>query len=262
MRARTPIIVLTALTLVMLTCVTACGQREFREFWEFRYTSGLPGGGWGVTPDGVPGFEGAMQLNVPVAYTPHRGFVIGYSSASYDSSIEIGTSGPDLNGTAVIGLGLGKSGHGLFLAEMPTSDEWEPAQNIQQQVMPEGRSQPAVAVGYQDLFENRDSVRGRPHTSGSPYVVATRQCGSDERPVFLTLGYGEGRFDHSFFGGASWRATRRLTLMAEHDGFNPNAAVAYDLSDVIGDHTIIYAGMVDLDRAVVGFSYVYSDLAL
>lgn len=262
MRPHASMTIVICLALIALTALSACAQREFTEFWEFRYTSGLPGGGWGVTPDGVPGFEGAMQLNVPVAYTPHRGVVVGFSSASFDSSIEIDTSGPDVNGTGYLGVGIGKSGHGLFLAEMPTSDEWEPSQNAQQQVVPEGPKQPAVAVGYQDIFENRDSVRGQPHTSGTPYVVATRQFGSEEQPVFLTLGYGKGRFDNSFFGGASWRAMDRLTLIAEHDGFNPNAAVAYDLSDVIADDTILYFGMVDLDRAVLGFSYVYSDLAL
>jgi hypothetical protein len=262
MRNNAPLIIAICLALVAMTAFTACAQREFEEFFEFRYTSGLPGGGWGVTPNGVPGFEGAMQLNVPVAYTPHRGAVIGYSSGSFDSSIEIDTGGQGVNGTGIIGIGLGKSGHGLFLAEMPTSNEWEPAQNAQQQVMPEGRSQPAVAVGYQDIFENRDSRRGAPHTSGTPYVVATRQCGPDDQPIFLTLGYGKGRFDNSFFGGVSWRAMDKLTVIAEHDGFNPNAAVAFDASDLIADDTIFYAGMIDLDRTVVGFSYVYSDLAL
>jgi len=255
-------IIVICLALIAVTALSACAQREFKKFWEFRYTSGLPGGGWGVTPDGVPGFEGAMQLNVPVAYTPHRGAIIGYSSASFDSSFEIDTEGPRINGTGVIAVGVGKSGHGLYLAEMPTSDRWEPAQNAQQQLMPEGRSQPAVAVGYQDIFENRDEIRGKPHESGSPYVVATRQFGPEEQPLFLTLGYGKGRFDNSFFGGVAWRAHEKVTLMAEYDGFNPNAAVAFDLSDLLVDDTILYAGYIDMDRAVIGVSYVYSDLAL
>ncbi len=262
MRSKVLVIAVICVAMVALTALTACADEEFEEFWEFRYTSGLPGGGWGVTSDGLPGFEGAMQLNVPVAYTPHRGAVIGYSSASFDSSLEIDIEGSEMNGTGVIGLGLGKSGRGLYLAEMPTSDRWEPVQNIQQQVMPEGARQPAVAVGYQDIFENRDEVRGKPHESGSPYVVATRKFGDDDQPVFLTLGYGEGRFNDSFFGGVSWRAHEKVTLMAEHDGFNPNAAFAVDLSEWTFDDTILYAGYVDMDRAVIGLSYVYSDLAL
>lgn len=261
MRSNTLVIMMIC-ALVSLAAATAAPDPEFREFPEFRYTSALPGGGFGVTPDGVPGFDGAMQLNVPVAYTPHRGAVIGYSSASFDSSPVIDTAGGDMNGTGLIGIGLGKSGHGLFLAEMPTSKEWEPAQNAQQQIMPEMRSQPAVAVGMQDIFENRDSRIGSPHNADSAYIVATRQFGDEVRPIFLTLGYGNGRFNDSFFGGVSWRAAKKLTAIAEHDGFNANVAVSYDLSDIIGDDTMIYAGMIDLERTVIGMSYVYSDLAL
>ena len=188
--------------------------------------------------------------------------MIGYSSASFDSTIRLESEGPNSNGTGYIGFGMGHSGHGLFMCEMPTSNEWEPAQNAQQQVMPAGRHQPAVAVGLQDIFGNRDETRGQPHKSKSPYVVATHQCGSEEHPVYLTLGYGSGRFNDSFFGGVSWRALDKLTVMAEHDGFNANAALAVDLSDIIADDTILYAGMVDMDRAVIGISYVYADLAL
>ncbi|MFP4250311.1 MAG: hypothetical protein ACLFU7_11675 [Armatimonadota bacterium] len=250
------------LAFVALTILPGLADPEFNRYAEFRYTSALPGGGFGVTPDGVPGFEGAMQLNVPVAYTPHRGAVIGYSSASFDSTFHIDTEGAQINGTGIIGIGLGKPGYGLFLVEMPTSIEWEPAQNLQQQIMPEGRKQPAVAVGMQDIFENRDEALGQPHNTDSPYIVATKQWDGAERPVYLTLGYGKGRFDASFFGGVCWRPMDRLTVSAEYDGFNPNASIAYDLSDVLVEDTMLYAGMVDLERAVIGMTYVYSDLEL
>jgi hypothetical protein len=262
MRANASALIVVCVALMVMTAGAVGAQQEFQRFPEFRYTSGLPGGGFGVTSDGTPGFEGAMQLNVPVAYTPHRGAVVGYSSASFDSDIEIDTEGPEINGTGIIGVGVGKSGYGLFLVEMPTSDEWEPSQNLQQQVMPEGAKQPAVAVGMQDIFENRDSRIGSPHGADSPYVVATRRCRELDQRVYVTLGYGSGRFDNSFFGGVSWRAMEELTVMAEYDGFNINAAAAYDLSDLLADDTILYGGMVDLDRAVIGMSYVYSDLEL
>ncbi|MGC9317463.1 MAG: YjbH domain-containing protein [Armatimonadota bacterium] len=261
MRARLPVILICVVGLVSVA--TACD--EFREFPEFRYTSALPGGGWGVTPDGMPGFDGAMQINVPVAYTPHRGLIVGGSSASYDSSPVLSTGGAGANGTAVIGLGFGRSGHGLYVAEMPTSRDYEPAQNVQQQILPEGRSQPAVAVGLQDIFENRSRYLGAPtdlHDTDSPYVVATRQFGVAERPLYVTLGLGWGRFNSTAVGGLSWRAAEKLTVMAEYDGFNPNAGVAYDLSDVIAEDTILFAAMVDLDRAVIGLHYVYKDLPL
>jgi len=255
---------------LLLSAGAAWAQGEFREFPEFRYSSGLPGGGWGVTPDGVPGFEGAMLLNVPVAYTPHRGVMVGFSSGSYDSSPELEFGGSGSNGTAWIALGLGRPGHGLYLCEMPTANNFddsfgEPVQNAQQQLLPETRRQPAVAVGMQDIFENRSRYIGAPqdlHNTDSAYVVATRQFGDDERPVYVTLGWGWGRFNSTAIGGVSWRAAKQLTVMAEYDGFNPNAGVAFDLSPYLVDNTILFAGMIDLERALIGVSYVYSDLNL
>lgn len=261
-----------ALSVILLAvCVAFAGaQEEFQEFPEFRYVSALPGGGWGVTPDGVPGFDGALQINVPVAYTPHRGAIVGYSSASFDSSPVLATGGSECNGTGVIGLGFGKSGHGLYFSEMPTANRFEssfgePAQNVQQQLMPEGRSQPAVAFGIQDIFENRSRYRSAPlqlHNTDSPYVVATRQFELSQRPLYVTLGLGWGRFHSTVIGGASWRAAEKVTVMAEYDGFNPNAGVAFDVSEWLAEDTILFGAMVDLDRAVVGLHYVYQDLAL
>ena len=50
--------------------------------------------------------------------------------------------------------------------------------------------------------------------------------------------------------------------MAEYDGFNPNVGAALDLSPWLLEDTILFAGMVDLERAVIGMSYVYGDLDL
>ncbi len=248
----------------------AGAQNEFREFPEFRYTSGLPGGGWGVTPDGVPGFDGAMLINVPVAYTPHRGVMVGYSSGSLDSTPRLEFGGRDSNGTGWIALGLGRSGHGLYLCEMPTGKSFdtnfgEPVENVQQQLLPETDRQPAVAVGIQDIFENRSRYIGAPeslHNTDSLYFVATRRFGDEQRPVYVTLGLGWGRFNSTAIGGVTWRAAERLTVMAEYDGFNPNAGVAFDLSSHLAEDTILFAGMIDLERALIGMSYVYKDLAL
>lgn len=263
----TPRAIIVALALVARV---AWAQSEFREFPEFRYTSGLPGGGWGVTPDGMPGFDGAMLLNVPVAYTPHRGVMVGFSSGSYDSSPQVEFGGRGSNGTAWIALGLGRSGHGLYICEMPTANTFdtnfgEPVQNVQQQLLPETDRQPAVAVGMQDIFENRSRYIGAPeslHNTDSLYFVATQRFGEDERPVYVTLGLGWGRFNSTVIGGVTWRAADQLSVMAEFDGFNPNVGAAFDLSPYLAEDTILFAGMIDLDRALIGVSYVYKDLAL
>ena len=140
--------------LVLATWASA--QSEFVDYPEFRYTSALPGGGWGVTPDGLPGFDGAIQTNIPVAYTPYTGIILGYASGSYDSTPQFGLSGGDVNGTATIAMGFGSSGHGIYACEMGTSNEWEPAENLQYQVLAASESRPAVAIGVVDILSQRD----------------------------------------------------------------------------------------------------------
>ena len=251
------------ITLICLVLTIASGStalcQHFQEWPVYRYTSGLPGGGWGVTPDGMPGFDGAIQINVPVAYTPHQGAIVGYSWASLDSNIRFRTHGRMVTGQAWIALGLGAPGRGLFVCEMPTAIKWEPMQNVQQQFMPEGDRQPAMAFGIQDIFENRDRYLNAPaelHDTRSPYFVATKQFG-DEQPVHLTLGWGTGRFNDSFFGGVSWRMHENFTLMAEYDGFNPNAGVAFDLSGPLWKDTVGFVGLVDMERPTVGITYIH-----
>ena len=151
----------------------AGAQSEFREFPEFRYTSGLPGGGWGVTPDGVPGFDGAMLINVPVAYTPHRGVMVGYSSGSLDSTPRLEFGGRYSNGTGWIALGLGRSGHGLYLCEMPTGKSFdtnfgEPVENVQQQLLPE---RPTASPPSRSVFRTSSKIAAA--TSAPPTACTT-----------------------------------------------------------------------------------------
>lgn len=264
MTSRTAALPLLCLALLLAMTSTATCQ-HFHDWPVYRYTSGLPGGGWGVTPEGIPGFDGAIQMNVPVAYTPHRGAIIGYSWASLDSNIRFRTHGDMVTGQGWIALGIGESGRGLFVCEMPTAVTWEPIQNLQQQFMAEGAHQPAVAFGIVDIFENRDRYLNAPdrlHDTRSPYVVATKQFGDENAPVHVSLGWGTGRFNDSFFGGVSWRMHEEFTVMAEYDGFNPNAGVAFDLSNVLGGDTVGFVGLVDLERPTVGITYVYSGLNL
>ncbi len=257
----------TALLLALCACIlaflptfgAAAGGREFSEFPEFRYQSALPGGGWGVTPGGEPGFAGALQLNVPVAYTPHQGVIIGYSCASFNTSPRFAFGGARSNGTATLAVGLGRPGHGIYLCEMGTGKEWEPAENIQVQLMPEDRGRPAIAFGIQDVFSQRNRSCPPVNRGGgsSPYLVSTFQANTAERPTYLTLGMGWGRFHSRPFGGVSYRAAERVTLTAEYDGYNVNAGAAYDLSSALVEHTTIFVGFVDLDRTEVGFTYVH-----
>ncbi len=243
---------------IAATLAVATFAGEFVEYPEFRYTSALPGGGWGVTPDGVPGFDGALQTNIPVAYTPHCGTVLGYSSGSFDSTPRFRFSGGNSNGTATIAMGFGKPGHGIYLCEMGTARNWESVQNLQFQIIPASNVRPAVAIGVQDILSQRvQRLGGSEHGAASYYAVATQEYELLDRPVYVTLGAGFRRF-HGLFGGVSWRATDKLTIMAEYDGWNVNAGAALDLSDWLVDHVVLFTSMVDLNRTVIGLTYVNS----
>ena len=88
-------------------------------------------------------------------------------------------------------------------------------------------------------------------------MVATKELTTGERPAYLSLGLGWGRFHSRPFGGVSYRVAERVTLMAEYDGYNVNAGAAYDLSSALLDHTMLFVGLVDLDRTEIGLTYVY-----
>ena len=81
---------------------------------------------------------------------------------------------------------------------------------------------------------------------------------TDGRPLYVTLGWGWGRFNSTMIGGVSWRAAEQVTVMAEYDGFNPNVGAALDLSPWVAEDTILFAGLIDLERTVVGLTYVYN----
>lgn len=237
---------------------------EFVEFPEFRYISALPGGGFGVTPEGRVGFDGALMMNVPVAYTPCSGnFVGGYWSGSTDPwDINIGTEGSDVNGTALLAAGLGKPEHGLYVAFMPTSKESEAAWNFQLQLRGDDWDKPAFAIGVQDSSNQRDRHKGV-HKGGSRsfYGVATGRLGSEDNFVYLTLGWGGGRFNSRPFGGVSWPFHDHFTAFAEYDGFNANVGLAHSWLTRLSErqwNVVSIFGLVDLNRPLLGSCVTYS----
>ena len=192
---------------------------------QFSVISPFPGGGYSVLPDGQFQPGGAMQVNIPLAYAPSRfQGIVNIYGAQNRSNQDITTSN-GRNGTATLGVGVAVAGYPVWVSSMflSTTSFSQGGDNVycpMVQLAPETRSAPAIAFGVQDVFNAR--IR-------SPFVVATKQMG--EKPVFVTLGLGRGRFSGSdVFGGVSYAPTRRVSLAAEYDGLQFNVGASFALS--------------------------------
>ncbi len=233
-----------------------------QDYYTFRVSSSLPGMLFGVTPEGQTGLGGALQQNIPVAFTPCEGnWAAGYASGSNDSTIRLGFSGREVNGNAFIGKGWLTPGHGLYVVCTATSDKIEEAWSLQYQILPLTESHPALAVGVQDVFNERERFIGQaPHNARSIYVTATGPVSREaERPIYWTAGWGNGRFRRGFVG-VSAPLSDHWQLVGEYDSFTPNLGVAWGLNgreternfDALG-----YFGYNDFKRPTLGFSFTF-----
>jgi len=249
------------LVLVMLLLPLAVYAAEFIDYPEFRYASGLPGGGFGVSPEGHVGFDGALQLNIPIGYTPGWGnAAIAASSANINGGFPTSFSGVDVNGTLTIGFGMfGKNA--LWFSHMGTGEAnfLEPAQNVQYQLVPETKDCPGISIGVIDLFNGRTKSLLTPFAGNarSYFVAATREFGTEEHPLYATLGFGNGRF-HTVFAGLSYQPLDRLKLLAEYDGWNPNVGAAWDAIRTKQWHALLMLGVVDMDRWDASLAITYT----
>ena len=246
-----------AALLLGLTVAAAALAAEFEDYPQFRYMSGLPGSGYGVEEDGSVGFNGALQMNIPVAYTLSSGnYALAGHSSAVNGGLALGLSGDDVNGTLTIGIGLGPAEGGLYCGVMNTgSAHWgEPAYNLQWQVLAETEQHPAVAIGVVDLLNMRPARLSHIFDGGgcSLYAVATRRFGDEEHPAFWTVGLGDGRFHNRLFGGVSYQLADRLKLAGEYDGWDLNAGAAWDAWTNEQWHGVVLLGLTDLSRITVG----------
>jgi hypothetical protein len=260
-----PLRIVTLVALLIAVCAAGAHAADPSDllYYQFRQVSGSPGNGFGVTPSGQVGFDGALQQNIPVAYTPANLSVVGgYWSGSNNSSLQLGFSGANVNGTALLGLGIGSPSHAIYIGHVFTESNLKVgADDVQVLIMPETSQHPAVAIGVVDIFSLRDRVEGSVRKGArSVYVVATKQTGSHEHPIYWTLGWGDGKFDNGPFGGVSWSLAEHLTLCAEHDGLSTNAGLAYGVGGRQGDSSwngVLYFGYTDLEHPVVGGCVTY-----
>ncbi len=248
-----------ALTVLVVAGVASLGMADSQsEYMEFRYHSGLPGNNSGVTADGKVGAAGAVQMCVPVAYTPSKNtYVIDANVGMQSSGLTLAYHDREANGTLNFGLGFGRPGHGFCFSYMVTSDQWEPVYNAQWQVRPKDEAGPAIAIGGIDLTNQRAASITRPFAGDarSFYVVATDQFGTEEHPLHATLGVGTDRFKGPF-AGLCYRLNQRTALSAEYDSLGINSCVTHGLkSPTSNSNLVLFFGIADLHRLSYGLTY-------
>ncbi len=243
---------------------TAAVADNFEYYTDFRYMSGLPGGGYGVSQDGRVGFDGAMQMNIPVGYTPGvRQYALMATTSATRGGIPTSINDDDANSALALGFGTTIQGHALWIADMVVDSGWEDAINLQFQILPERENRPAISVGITDLTNEFYSLYSQSniHDSRSFFVAATRQFGDDEHPFWGTVGFGNRRFNDHPFAGLSYQASPRVKVMAEYDGWNVNAGAAYDINGGWDEgkwHSVFLVGLTDLDQVTLSLGLTYS----
>lgn len=188
----------------------------------------LPGGGMALNSEGKPDGQGAMQVNIPVAYTPGENFFsLGAFAGQWNTGADASPSWH--NGSGVIAFGFGKwprfYGSGMAVSSILFYDS--KAINLQLQVIEETTDTPAVAIGVQDAGNKEHEFSYKSSVGAGYYIASTKQFRLNNRKIYSTLGYGVGRFLHRPFAGVSTPFSDSLSLAAEYDGYQINAAIGW-----------------------------------
>jgi hypothetical protein len=204
------------------------------QYPQFRFLSGLSGGGFAVDREGRPNPEGAMALSTPIGYAlgGWRWAAVAGSAnergkvkVAFDDANREGTNG---TAAALLGVPLGRYGHAAA-SVMVLSSYGDNVYNLQWQPAGQEGSPVVASLGVQDAEGTGgtagDGLPTDGRNSASGFVAATWQA----RPgLHVTLGGGTARFRQGF-GSVSWSVARGLKLMAEHDGYGWNFSGAVNL---------------------------------
>jgi hypothetical protein len=251
------------IVLLALAFVTAALAAEFEDYPQFRYASGLPGGTFGVDPNGQAGFNGAMQINIPIGYTPGAGnWALAPSAGAIDGGFPTQISGAPVNGTVAWGFGMFGPDHALWAMDMNTggANAGESAYNVQFQLKRQNDKWPGISVGILDATDLRPARLSNYMGAGgrSFFSAATWEAGTPEKPLYLTAGVGTRKY-YGLFAGASYQPEKRVKLMGEWDGRSFNAGAGYDIAHYSDNwHLIGAVSLIDLDRWNVGFAVTRS----
>lgn len=187
---------------------------------QFRNICPLPGAGVAINALGKPDGFGAIQMNIPVAYTPGEGYT---AAGSYWGNHPHVDEPFGQNGTGMLSYGMYEQNR-LYISGMWLSRELKdtPVWSAQAQINEQTGDGWSVAFGAQDLGNKEKLTTGR-----SYYGVATKALGSANKPIYLTVGYGDGRFIKKTFGGISMPVSDSLNLFTEYDGEQINAGAGF-----------------------------------
>ena len=112
----------------------------------------------------------------------------------------------------------------------------------------------------QDFLNERNRRPSDHHNARSFYAVATAQLpGSDWRPIYWTLGWGNGRFRNGI-AGLQVPVNDNFKVIGEWDSFNINAGVAWGLNGAQNkthEDVMAYAGMTALKHPVLGLTFTF-----
>lgn len=257
-----------AATLLLLAMVARAGaQIEIggrHQYPQFRVFSGLPGGGYGLLPNGTPGIGGAAALATPIGYTLGSHGAIGlFNTTDNSDPLHLDESGraESSNGSLQLSYGSSYRDYHASLGVFVLSTARDTAFNVQ--VSPPRFGRLGVAVGVQDLSGGAGSAgTGYPSDGDSAqsiYGVGTYDFGHG---IYASAGIGTHRFDKGF-ANASAPLTPRLRATVEHDGFNFNEGLLYGTGPFKGlgrlsdAQATFFLGLVQTRYATVGVTLTF-----
>src|SRR5438045_2625109 len=123
---------------LLFFCVHAYGQSELlgvNHFPETREMSGLPGGSFGIMPNGAPSIHGAMAFSTPIAYSlDNWHWAMGVNSVSPSmrlSGLDFRNHGTTSSGTAEFMVGIPTRWGALTFSEAVIDIKFRSATNLE-----------------------------------------------------------------------------------------------------------------------------------
>lgn len=193
---------------------------------QYANISPLPGGGAALNSDGKPDGLGAMQVNIPIAYTPGNEFA---NAGLYGGGYLHGGGEGGINGSGFVGLGFGNWPR-VYISAMAVSSiifNDSKAVNVQVQAVKETENVPAIAFGAQDILNKEESSHNVATVGVGFYGVATKRFKMKNRDIYAVGGYGAGKFRNNMFGGVSTPISDKFTFAVEYDGYQVNSGIAW-----------------------------------